>query len=100
MTTQTKTKIRKLNFKVPIVIKKDTVGYHIFSPPLKGLHVDGDTPEEALKIGIAAAKLHLQTMIQYGDPIPLSLINDEEVSRSHLLEDYVSYHIENIQIEY
>ena len=43
MTTQAKTKTRKLNFKVPIVIKKDSIGYHAFSPPLKGLHVDGDT---------------------------------------------------------
>lgn len=99
MTTQTNTKKQKLNFKVPLVIKKDTVGYHVFSPPLKGLHVDGDTPEEALKIGIEAAKLHLQTMIEYGDSIPLSLINDEDVFRTHLLEDYVSYHIENVQIE-
>jgi predicted RNase H-like HicB family nuclease len=72
MTTKSKPIVKYLRFKVPIVVKKDSSGYHAFSPPLKGLHVDGDTKEEALKIGIKAAKIHLSVMIEHGDPIPLS----------------------------
>ncbi len=94
----TKTMVKKLRFKVPIIIKKDTIGYHVFSPPLKGLHVDGDTEEEALIIGIKAAKLHLSAMIEHGDPIPLSLINNEDVSRVNILENSITYHIEDIRV--
>ncbi len=98
MTTTAKTEIKALRFKVPILVKKDASGYHAFSPALKGMHVDGATKEEALKIGINAAKLHLTTMIEYGDPIPLSLINNEEVSQVYLLEKSATYHIEDILV--
>jgi predicted RNase H-like HicB family nuclease len=99
MTIQAKTK-KVLRFKVPIVVKKDDVGYHAFSPPLRGLHVDGDTKEEALKIGIEAAKQHLECMIEQGDMIPLSLVNNEDISRSFLLEESIIYHIADIEIKY
>src|ERR1035437_7240552 len=100
MTTKTNVKTKILRFKVPIVVKKDSIGYHAFSPPLKGLHVDGDTKEETLKIGIKAAKLHLLTMIDHGDSIPLSLAADEEVFQVHIWDQCVSYHIEDIQVDY
>jgi predicted RNase H-like HicB family nuclease len=100
MTTETTVEAKVLRFKVPIVVKKDVVGYHAFSPPLKGLHVDRDTKEETLKIGIKAAKLHLLTMIEHGDSIPLSLKADEKVSHVHILDKSVSYHIEDIQVDY
>ena len=99
MTTKAKT-VKKLRFQVPIVVKKDDAGYHAFSPPLKGLHVGGETKEEALRCGIKAAKQHLECMIEYGDMIPLSLVNNEDVSRNYLLEDSVTYHIEDIEVEY
>jgi predicted RNase H-like HicB family nuclease len=91
---------KKLRFKVPIVVKKDDIGYHAFSPPLRGLHVDGDTKEEALKIGIEAARQHLKCMVENGDMIPLSLINNEDVSRGYLLEDSITYHIEDIEVDF
>jgi predicted RNase H-like HicB family nuclease len=78
--TQEKIK-RTLKFKVPIIVKKDDVGYHAFSPPLRGLHVDGDSKEEALKIGIEAAKQHLECMIEHGDMIPLSLVNRAKANK-------------------
>lgn len=99
MTTKEKNR-KALRFKVPIVVKKDGIGYHAFSPPLRGLHVDGDSKEEALRVGIEAAKQHLECMIEHGDMIPLSLVNNEDVSRGYLLEDSVTYHIEDIEIKY
>ena len=99
MTTKAKIE-KKLRFKVPIVVKKDDIGYHAFSPPLRGLHVDGDSKEEALKVGIEGAKQHLECMIEHGDMIPLSLINNEDVARVYLLENSDTYHIEDIEVKY
>jgi predicted RNase H-like HicB family nuclease len=99
LTTKAKLE-KKLRFKVPIVVKKDDIGYRAFSPPLRGLHVDGESKEEALKVGIEAAKQHLECMIEHGDMIPRSLVNNEDVSRGYLLEDSFTYHIEDIEIKY
>jgi predicted RNase H-like HicB family nuclease len=65
-----KIKVKGLKFIVPLIIEPDTISFHVYSPALKGLHVDGDTEEEALKIGREAVKLHLESMIEDGDPIP------------------------------
>jgi hypothetical protein len=47
MTTKAKTQIRQLKFIVPIIIEPDSVGFHAYSPALKGLHASGETEKEA-----------------------------------------------------
>jgi predicted RNase H-like HicB family nuclease len=63
-----------LKFKVPIVVERDTVGFHAYSPALRGLHMDGDTEEEALNNAKLTAVDFLKIMIEEGIPIPVSAV--------------------------
>jgi len=96
MTTQTR-HITTLNFLVRIVIEKDEPGYHAFTPSLKGLHLSGDTPEEALVNAKEATALFLKSMLKHGDPIPLDLI---ETGRSLKNREIISSNVEEIQVAF
>ena len=82
MTTQTKTEKRTLKFKVSIIVEPDTIGFHSYSPVLKGLHMDGDTEQEALKNARLAAKDFIEIMIEDNLPIPLCVITGISAGRS------------------
>jgi predicted RNase H-like HicB family nuclease len=47
MTTKIK-KVTEIKFWVKIVVEKDDPGFHAYAPSLKGLHMGGDSPQEAL----------------------------------------------------
>jgi len=64
-------KSERLVFRVPIVVGKDDPGYYSYSPALKGLHMPGDTEQEALDNAKETAKDFLEIMIEDGIPIPL-----------------------------
>ena len=66
--TQTSSKIR---LSVLVAIEKDTTGFHAYAPALKGLHVDGDTQEEALRNAEEAACLYIMCLIADDEPIPV-----------------------------
>jgi predicted RNase H-like HicB family nuclease len=70
----TKTKIKTLKFKVPIMVKMDGEAFYAKSPVLPGLLVGGDTREEALQNARDGATALLHSMIRDGDAIPLSVI--------------------------
>ncbi len=72
MTAKTKVAIKQLKFRVPIIVEPDTIGFHAYSPVLKGLHMGGDTEREALANARKIAKDFLEIMLQGGLPIPLS----------------------------
>jgi predicted RNase H-like HicB family nuclease len=78
MTTKENIKTKELKFVVPIIVKPDTIGYHSYSPALKGLHMDGDTEEEALENARLTAKDFLSIMIEKGIPIPISSMTKDE----------------------
>ena len=67
-------KITALKFWVRIVVEKDEPGYYSYAPSLKGLHMGGDTPEEALENAKEAAKLMLKSMVKHGDTIPIDVL--------------------------
>ena len=92
-----KIKLRGLKFKVPIIIEPDSVGFHAYSPALKGLHMGGDTEEEALKNARDAAIAYLESLIAHGDPIPLDIMELEEAKTT--LQDSKSYHLEEVKID-
>ena len=98
MTTKTKTGIKQLKFEVPIIIKPDTVGFHAYSPALKGLHMDGDTEKEALENVRKTAKDFLEIMIQDGIPIPLSILSQDEAKKLSGANDKKGYYTEEITI--
>jgi predicted RNase H-like HicB family nuclease len=97
MTTSVK-KITALKFWVKIVVEKDGDGFYSFTPSLKGIHMGGDTPEEALENAREAAVLLLKTMIEDGDPIPIDLLEKTPNDKLSLSKDVVKSSIEEIQI--
>ncbi len=91
---------KKLIFKVPIIVEFDSINYHSYSPALKGLHMDGDTPIEALENARETAKDFLKIMIRDGIPIPLSILTYEDVKKlPNYKEKKEGYYEEEIIIE-
>ncbi|MBI5118313.1 type II toxin-antitoxin system HicB family antitoxin [Candidatus Poribacteria bacterium] len=62
----------KTVFEIGICVENDGEGFHAFCPALKGLHVDGDTKEEALENARKAVILYLQSLIKHNEPIPIA----------------------------
>jgi predicted RNase H-like HicB family nuclease len=58
--------------------------------------VDGDTEEEALQTGREAAKLHLEALIEGGDPVPFSILEGEEAGAS--FKNNKKYHLEEVEV--
>lgn len=57
-------------FEVRPLPKEDGGGFLISFPDLPGCMSDGETPEEAIKNGLDAAKSWLETAKEFKDPIP------------------------------
>ena len=98
MTTKAKAGIKQLKFRVPIIVEPDTVGFHAYSPALKGLHMGGDTEQEALENALKTAKDFLEIMIQDGLPIPLSILSWDEAKRLPGTHNKEGYYTEDITI--
>jgi len=62
-----------VRFSVDIVVEPDDDGFHAFCPALKGLHVGGESEQEALKNAVDGAMLYLRSLIRHGDPIPVGV---------------------------
>jgi predicted RNase H-like HicB family nuclease len=77
----------KIVFTIPIVIEPDDGEFHAYSPLLKGLHVGGETEEEALKNAKDAAVAYLISLIKHGDPIPIGIIHTEKPS----LKEFIGF---------
>ena len=57
-------------FEVRPLSKEEGGGFLITFPDLPGCMSDGETPEEAIKNGLDAAKSWLETAKEFNDPIP------------------------------
>ncbi len=57
-------------YRVKIIIEPDGTDFHAYCPDLKGLHVPGDTEEEALVNVKDTIIAYLESLIKHGDPIP------------------------------
>ena len=82
---------------VPIIVEPDVPGFHAYSPALKGLHMDGDTEQEALDNARKTAKQFLEIMIQDNIPIPLSISWDKAKKLPSGHKE--GYYTENITID-
>lgn len=69
---------KKITFTITVYVEPDDGRYHAFCPALKGLHAEGNTEDEACKNAVDAAIAYLKSLIKHGDPIPLSVIYNEE----------------------
>jgi predicted RNase H-like HicB family nuclease len=91
-------KITELKFWVRIVVEQDEPGYHSYAPSLKGLHMGGDTPDEALVNAKEAAKLYLHSLLKHGDPIPLDVVEPESGNTTNIHNDHLSSKLEEIKV--
>jgi predicted RNase H-like HicB family nuclease len=69
-------KVRKITFAVEVCIEKDGDSYYAYCPALPGVHIDGETEEEAIKHATVAVKLYIESLIDHGDPIPLQIVQN------------------------
>jgi predicted RNase H-like HicB family nuclease len=81
MTTKIK-KVTEIKFWVKIVVEKDDPGFHAYAPSLKGLHMGGDSPQEALLNAKEAAALYLKSMLKHGDVIPIDLLEKDTAQKT------------------
>ena len=65
------------NFKIDIIVKPDEDEFHAYCPALKGLHVCGDTEEEAVENAVGAAEAYLVSLVKHGDPIPIGVLTEK-----------------------
>jgi predicted RNase H-like HicB family nuclease len=83
-----------IEFRIDIIIEPDEGSFHAYCPALKGLHVGGDTEEEALQNARDAATAYLESLIKHGDPIPLRVVRRE----SKILSSKISRYTEELKI--
>ena len=60
-----------VKIQVRVFVERDTVGYHAYCPALPGLHVDGDTIDEAFSVAEEAVRAHTLSLVKHGDPLPV-----------------------------
>jgi predicted RNase H-like HicB family nuclease len=54
-----------------VVIEPDEQGFHAYVPALPGCHTFADTIDEARKNILEAIELHVQSMLEDGEPVPV-----------------------------
>jgi len=54
-----------------VVIEPDEEGFHAYAPALPGCHTFGETIDEARANIVEAVKLHIEGMLEDGEPIPV-----------------------------
>lgn len=92
---------RVLGFRIDIIVEPDEYGFHAYCPALKGLHVHGNTTEEARDNAKEAAIAYLQSLMKHGDPIPVGIVvvdvqgseDTQQKSRGQ-----ITHHTENLEI--
>ena len=60
-----------MSYEFTVVIEPDETGFHAFVPALAGCHSHGATIEEAQANITEAAELHLESMLEDGDEVPI-----------------------------
>ncbi|SRR6266851_865768 len=60
-----------LTLKIFYIVEPDEGKFHAFAPGLRGLHVDGNTKDEAERHLIAGIKVYIDSLVKQGDPLPV-----------------------------
>ncbi len=58
-------------FQFTVVIEPDEKGYHAFVPVLPGCHSFGDTVEEAKSNILEAVEVHVESLVEDGESVPV-----------------------------
>jgi len=52
---------------IQVLIEPDEDRFHAYCPGLPGLHVDGETEEEAFELAVPMIHLYLESMAKHGE---------------------------------
>ncbi|NLC52894.1 MAG: type II toxin-antitoxin system HicB family antitoxin [Firmicutes bacterium] len=58
---------------IRVCIERDGGMYHAYAPDLKGIHVGGETEEEAFRNVQDAVYAYLESLMKHGEPFPTIL---------------------------
>ncbi|WP_157654007.1 type II toxin-antitoxin system HicB family antitoxin [Burkholderia ubonensis] len=64
----------KFKVKVRIEVERDGDAYYAYCPDLKGVHVDGNTADEARNNAMLAVSAYVQSLVRHDEPIPLGIM--------------------------
>jgi len=68
-----------------IFVEKDSIGYYAYVPALKGIHVPGDTEEEAVKNAEDGIILYMESILERGDLLPTGYsVTTEPTGKAHV----------------
>jgi predicted RNase H-like HicB family nuclease len=70
--------VTERRYVVDIIVEPGDGEFHAYAPALKGLHVGGDTEDEALKNAMDAAVGYIETLIEYDRPIPVGIVDEPD----------------------
>ncbi|MBI4333834.1 MAG: type II toxin-antitoxin system HicB family antitoxin [Chloroflexi bacterium] len=87
--------MKEIILSVDVIVEPDEPGFHAYCPALKGLHVGGDTMEEALQNARDAVELYIDSFIEHGDPIPIGVSLEQETVSP---ESKAIHHRENLRL--
>ena len=68
---------REIMFRIDVCVESDEDRFYAYCPALEGVHVDGDTREEAIENVKLACILYIKSLIKHGEPIPLQIKVEE-----------------------
>jgi predicted RNase H-like HicB family nuclease len=91
-------KNNSITFKVDICVEEDGQTFYAYCPALKGIHIDGQTREEALQNVKTAIVLYIESLIKHGDAIPLQTIEDSRPLSNSVACSSPQRHTEDIRI--
>ncbi|HEY3277766.1 MAG TPA: type II toxin-antitoxin system HicB family antitoxin [Syntrophorhabdaceae bacterium] len=87
-----------ITFRVDICVEEDGPSFYAYCPVLKGIHVDGETKEEALDNAKVAVELYIQSLIKHNKPIPLEVVEAPQEEQSSTLCPAQQRHTEEVRI--
>ncbi|WP_052391648.1 type II toxin-antitoxin system HicB family antitoxin [Paraburkholderia bannensis] len=64
----------KFKVKVRIEVEQDGDSYYAYCPDLKGVHVDGDTADQARSNAMLAVSAYVQSLVRHDEPIPVGIM--------------------------
>jgi len=76
-------KKHRITFEVAVCVENDGDGFHAYCPALAGVHVDGNTEQEAIENVREAVFLYITSLIKHNDPIPIHIVRSIESQEKH-----------------
>lgn len=67
----------RFKVKVRIEVEKDGDAFYAYCPDLKGVHVDGDTADEARQNAMLAVSAYVRSLVRHDEPIPLGIMGQQ-----------------------